>query len=398
MDRRWSLLFIAIVSACIGSSDRPALAVVTNSLRSASTMSSSSGKPMFIVYGTQSCPYCIKLLNRLQTDESLSEFGDAFIVLKVDRDDPDWPRFDQLYDTDRDAVPRLYIIASDGTAIVKKVGAPIGDALPRMLSSSLEHAGPILPPARVAMVQRAAQSVAELDPMKDWSAVAGHLLKVESDLMAGNKLWQPLADVAASLQTANDMMTKELEQARTQLANDADDLESLTTWATISLLQGISNVRKRDAAALMGELKRWKADRKRIQVAIDLAEAELWALEPIPRMQKRATDKLTLIINSSDDVDAVNLAKQSLAKIDPDLIAELEGSPVQSPSQETESRTTGSDYRTWTAKAGDFSKTAKMRQANQTHVQLEGHDGKSMTVRLDLLSDADQAYVRLAPR
>lgn len=387
MSRRSCLLFIAVVLACIGSKDQLAFAVVTDSLRSASTMSSSSGKPMFVVYGTQSCPYCVKLMDRLKSDESLSEFGDAFVVLKVDRDDPDWPRFDQQYDTDRNAVPRLYIIASDGTAIVKQVGAPSGDGLPRMLSSALEQAGPMLPPGRVAMVQKAAELVAELNPTEDWPAVAGHLLKVESDLMAGNAFCKPLADVKGALQMANDTMMHELEQARTKLADDTDDLESLATWAKVSLLQGVSPQRKRDAASLMSDLKRWKTDRKRIDVAIDLAEAELLSLEPISRMQKRATDKLALIIKSSDDPDAVTLAKQSLAKINPDLIAELEASPG-----ETSPLSTDSDYRTWTAKAGNFSKTAKMLQANATHVQLQDRDGQTMTVRLDQLSDADQAY------
>lgn len=393
MSQRFNLLSAAILVACIGLDSRPSLAVVTDSLRSAAAMSSSSGKPMFVVYGTQSCPYCVKLMDRLRSDESLAEFGDAFVVLKVDLDDPDWPRFDQQYHTDRNAVPRLYIIAADGTAIVKQVGAPSGDGLPKMLTSALQQAGPMLPPPRLAMVQKAVAAVEGMNPTDDWFSVAGHLLKVESDLTMGNKFYEPLADALASLQMASDTMTQQLEQARTTLTDNPEDFPSLTTWAKVSLLQAESPQRKRDAAALMTELKKQKADRKRIDLAIDIAEADLLASESDSRMQKRATDKLALLIKSSSDADAVASAKQSLAKLDPDLVAKLEASPG-----ETASLPSDGDYRTWTAKAGNFSKTAKMLQANATHVQLQDRDGETLTVRLDQLSDDDQAFVRRAAK
>lgn len=387
MVRRLTFSIPIVCLLACGWATTSAFAAGGISLRAATAISVSSGKPLFAVYGTKTCPHCVALMNRLKTDESLTPFADKFVVMKIETDDPDWPVFDRRYRIDKNAIPRLYIIGSTGNAIAKQVGAPSGDDLPVLLLESLKKGSPMLEPARAKLIEAIAQRISELDPETDWAEIAFHYFTIEDDLVSGNLGWESIKEASEKFATAQATLSETLLDTRKKVADGTSDVPTLVTWAKAASLYEASSTRRQQGTALMRELKKVKVDRGLLNDAIALGEVETLAYRDDKRFKRRAANRLKQLVNSTENQQVVERATALLAELDPDYKLDLSGSKPNSASANEP------DFRLWNAASGDFSKTAKLVQSNASHVQLEDQRGNKITVLINLLSDSDQNYI-----
>ena len=344
-------------------------------LRQATAASRSTGKPIFAMYGEDYCPACVRLMDRLKSDESLRSYGDAFVVLKIDRDDPDWETFRGRYRVERNAIPQLYFVASDGRELHTQVGAPRGEGLTRLFDTVLADSGPGLPAAQVQTLERMTSPrgsdetfVAEAVRFADAAAIVrasnrhseslagvidrydGHVASVRGQrTRAVNRLTERAADVDARLDSA--VWTSLL--SRHDLSTDAADQTLIAA--------GVDREAAGEITLLAGAL-------------IDAASGDRRRSRPALRRLKSAV--------RTEPAEVTDAVRRYAGELGLDLPSVASATTVED------------SWRMWTSVDGGHQTRGRYVQHNDTHVQIETEAGEKIAVRLDQLSDDDRRWVR----
>ena len=107
------------------------------------------------------------------------------------------------------------------------------------------------------------------------------------------------------------------------------------------------------------------------------------------RVKGRAIRAYTDLMRRYPGTEVDKLARTELQEFAPE--AEI---PDSSSLAKTTTSPTPTDFRTWTARRGNFSTKAKYLQQKAGMVQLQKEDGAKIVVEISVLSDADQAFLR----
>tara|TARA_R110002049_G_scaffold47902_1_gene138404 strand:+ start:105650 stop:106846 length:1197 start_codon:yes stop_codon:yes gene_type:complete len=391
-------------------------------LANARGQSARSGKPLFAVVGADYCPACKALMERLKTDESLSEFASHYVAVSVTYgDDPAWSQWNAKYPIERNAIPRLYIIDSNGKAIYAKAGAPQGQSLVRLLRSSLEKSGPGVnePDARalVGAVERA-EAAAEAGDLLAQAVAIAEVQEIAANANAFDPSVRTLRQIYESMaQTLEDRASNgtedasnlaDLETPASSTSFDTAESESTQTKAsgftqvldqvTVASSLALFPQWRERGNAIMKELRKNRAQALWLQQSEALVKARKMAAASDPKLQNRSSDLFAVVLKRFPSSEAAILARDELAELTPDHAAlpTNPGAAASAPSAALSpagKATAPMKPRTWTSLDGNFSRTATLLQQTSTHVQLRDPAGKTFAVAIAKLCDADRAYL-----
>ncbi len=308
---------LAIVLSC------HALGIAAQSSHADTTVSQAikhsqqTGKPIFAVAGASYCPACQKLMNTLNTDQSLRPYIDQFVPLKINAQSDDYKRWKQFFPPKKAAIPALFIVTPQGKEVYSAVGA--------------------LPTGRLQQVMLTSLEKAERYPSKEqWEEIATTLESAEQafDEQRVLEAVQLLQPIFAQLQQMGLLL--ELEDAGRETINHVktltDKQRSLLNDALKSLVSKGDLQSALEVAALEGMLKSLPEHGKSVAVAIkkaaraaeqkdllrqarELRQAESLAQQPEPKSKRRAVAAYKRIAKRYPDSEASEHAQEKLAEL-----------------------------------------------------------------------------------
>ncbi len=238
-------------------------------IQAAMARSKQTGLPMLVIGVTDTCPHCVKLRQRLQTEPELGQLLQQYVPIEIKAGSPDWNVWTQQFKPGGDGVPLIYIVSSEGKEIYNKSGAPQGDGLKQLLTMGIaETGGPKkVGPERDALLAAARKIEALAERGKKAEAIAA--IAPYAAAAADHEKLGPL--LAGWVKEA----TGELEKAQTQLASADDALSGLLAVLAVERVYGRLPAVKEPVEKLLSEIKKDedKKDLLRQAEAIDKARA-----------------------------------------------------------------------------------------------------------------------------
>ena len=123
-----------------------------------------TGRPIFAVAGATSCPHCVALMKRLNTEERLQPLIAQYVPLKLDVSSRDFQVWEKFFPRERSAIPALYIVTPKGEQLYGKLGSLPTERLEEMMLETLGKAGRFPTPEQWRdLDQRAREAEALLD-------------------------------------------------------------------------------------------------------------------------------------------------------------------------------------------------------------------------------------------
>jgi len=157
----------------------------------------------------------VELLKRLETDKSLAVFAGQFVPLKLITDgNPEWSKWARQYPVDGNGIPRLYVIRADGEKLYGAVGALAGDALPRMLYTTLQRSGRSFNDAETALLKSSVEAAEKAMAAENDGKAAAELSKLArlgtvGDFRSYSTPALKADEIAETLIKASDSMIKD---------------------------------------------------------------------------------------------------------------------------------------------------------------------------------------------
>ncbi len=324
----------------------------------------------------------MRLLERLETDPSLSAFSGQFVPLKlVANQNSEWANWSGRYKHEGNAIPILFVIRADGEQLYGKSGSLPGDALPEMLAATRAQSGRSL-------------NTEEVELLKSCNAAAEAALD-EENIEAAAQALSPLARLgtignmqsyAASALVADDLARQIAERAASLLTdiNDRIDDSDAAFPGVVDLVQlaaalaDFPTVAPR-AEKLLSELKQQDDARQHLKPARLLVRARQLVATGKPRDRRQAEGTYASLITRHAESPAAAIARTELAELNPAAEA------LQSPAEEP--------LRTWADASGNYSVEARLVKVEGGRVHLKRADGTTIQVPIDRLSDVDQRYL-----
>ena len=325
----------------------------------------------------------------------MSGFAGQFVPVKIVTDgNPEWGKWARKYPIDGSGIPRLYVIRSDGEMMYGAVGSLPGDKLPQMLLAALQRSGRAFSAAEAQMLQTA---VADAQTALD----NGDLLRASIALMPVTKFGSPdeIGSYASAAVEAGEVYQRlqaqiesSAEKAKARLDEGDFDrvLDSMLTLCEAEAAFKLFPKLKRQAADFTREYRTAESYSGLYVQSEALVRARSLRAVSSPRYQSRAVRAYSDVIRRFPGSGVERLAKEELKQLDPDAKipeAAEKPKPVTSPPA-------NDGFRTWTARAGNFSTRAKYLQQKAGKVQLMKEDGTKIVVDIAVLSDQDQAFLR----
>lgn len=388
-------------------SAHPSFAVVVPNLRQAVAVSRQTARPIFAVYGEEWCPYCVRLMSRLQSDESLRRYGDQFVIVRVDTKDPDWRAFDAQYSDGATAVPRLYFVSPSGERLDLTVGAPSGNGLPRKFDSVLAKSGSHLDTATMQKAEAIAQQIdAARVPAFPRAARLGE--ELAGLLARGNQASPELSPLLAVVTQLRQESERRTAAGLEILDQQPDQVDAVADYALFALLRnGGSGGREEITRALAA----YDVESRLIKTATPLAELAFQAAASDPRLSRVAATRLERSAQAIDPQES-QIAARYLALLGNSIPATSgrEAAPTaplasdngatavaeaKNPDPERMDSSDGGGaerLRTWTSADGKFTFEAVFVGHADDRIRLRSPGGREIEVPLDRLSDADRQY------
>jgi hypothetical protein len=333
----------------------------------------------------------VALLQRLNTDKSLSAFAGQFVPVKVITDgNPEWGTLSRKYPTEGNGIPILYVIRADGELLYGKTGSLPGEALPQMLLATLQQSGRSYNDADAAVlaasVEQAKAALAENDQFKAAKALAplarlgtpGELQSHAESAKEADSLVKQVADTAQA----------SIAEAKEKLADPDSAFDAALTLVQAEAAYATFPNVKADLTVALRDAKKNKALDAALKSAEALQRARIFAASDNAAVKKKAPSAYELVITKFPGTPADKLAREELAVIDPD--SDVLSSTSESPTPET----SADGFRTWSDASGKFKLEAKFVQQKQGFIQLQTRDGKLVSIAVAKLSQADQEFLK----
>lgn len=335
------------------------------------------------------------MLDRLENDRSLARFAGQFVPLKIVTDgNPDWNKWASRYPVDGRGIPRLYVVRADGEKLFGAVGSLPGDQLPQMMLATLRQAGRSLTDAEAELLAQAVDSAQQRLEEGDVLASA-HALSAATVIGSPDELSsyaEPALRAGETYRQLQLAIDGKLEEARDALVSSSHDqpLDALLVMCEAEAAYQLFPKLKSKAGSITRELKKNSALFEALAQAQSLVKARSLNAAFKKAVRGRAVNAYTAVIRRYPGTPVDELARTELAAIDPDAKV------LQSVMETSESSTASSppEFRTWTARSGKFTTTAKYLQKKSGKVQLLKQDGQKIVVDIALLSDQDQEFLR----
>ena len=276
-----------------------------------------TGKPIFAVAGASYCPACVKLMNTLNSDESLRPFIEQFVPLKIDAGSDDYKRWKQFFPPKKSAIPALFIVTPQGREVYSAVGALPTGRLQKVMLTSLEKAdrypsksqwkeiAETLNSAEKAFSEKQIQLAAELlEPTLQQLQQMGSLLELEE---AGIKTVKRVRELAEKQQTLLDESLRSLvSKGDLQSALDASALENLLA---------VSPEQRKVAVTAIRKNVKLPEQKKLLRQAKELLQADSLSKQSDKKAKRKALAAYKRIAKRYPDTEAAERAVAELAAL-----------------------------------------------------------------------------------
>lgn len=137
-------------------------------LLQAAQESKKSGLPLFVMFTTQTCPYCIEMKKRLQTEPELNSLiTTQYVFVEANTADPTAKQFIEQFKLSISGVPHSSIVSSKGELLADQVGLPQGDGLLRLLKEGIDKSGGMKDTAEVRRQKEVEAAVKQIAAAKE---------------------------------------------------------------------------------------------------------------------------------------------------------------------------------------------------------------------------------------
>ena len=285
------------------------------------------------------------------------------------------------------------MIRADGEMLYGGVGALPGEKLPQMLMNTLRQSGRAFEEGESELLNASVSSAqSALDD--------GDLLKAAVALSSINKLGspdelgsyaEPALRAAELYKQIQSMIDQQVQKSKSKLnEKDSDDsLDSIIAMCEGEAAYKLFHKSRRQATVVTRPLRSSKTYEHLLAQADALVRARTLRSTVDRRIQSRAIRAYIDVIRRFPGTEVETIARSELMEFAPD--AEIPNPKTQPPPPTTTSKQV---FRTWTARSGKFTTTAKYVQRISGKVQLAKQDGSQILVDISLLSDEDQRFLR----
>jgi hypothetical protein len=223
---------LSIVAAIFAVGLVPAEAYGQVAIPAAIARAKQTGLPMLVIGVTDTCPHCVRLRQRLQTEPDLRELLAQYVPVEIEAGTADWNLWTQQFPPGGNGVPLIYIVSAEGKEIYNKSGAPQGDGLKELLSTGIEQTGgpKQLGPQREAMV--AAARKIEMLAQRGKKAEAIAAAAPYAAAAADHEKLGPIVE------TWNQEAAEKLQKAQSMLASADEAFSGVLTVVTVQRVYG----------------------------------------------------------------------------------------------------------------------------------------------------------------
>jgi hypothetical protein len=363
---RLCLAATIVAAACAAAQAEPQVAP---SLSDAAAQAKRTGRPIFAIAYSESCPICQGVRKTLASDESLRPVLAHFVSLAIDVETPDFRKWERVYPRRSSAIPGLYVVTAAGEQVYGNEGGLAADELKKALVTSLEEAGRMPNDAALATLTAAIAKAEE-----HWAA--GRVAEALAALRTAEREFSRFGEVLSLTpagERATTLMNQMEEHGRRRLAAATSSSDPSDRWGkaralaateqAYSVLPGL----KAEIQEAVRAFGRSAGDKLLLKQARDLARAETLAADEAN--SKKAKAALQRIIERYPNSDAAREAAK--------LVKEISGEA-----------TSADGVRRWTDSTGRFTVEAELVEVADGQVKLRTVQGKLVTVPVAKL-DAD---------
>ena len=104
-----------------------------------------TGKPIFSVATSPTCPPCRALKQTLHTDPQVRAMLESFVVLEMESSSSDFAAFMERFEGDYFGVPMVHVVSSDGELLYGRSGGLAAEQLQQLLGYAMQQTRPAEP-------------------------------------------------------------------------------------------------------------------------------------------------------------------------------------------------------------------------------------------------------------
>jgi len=201
--KRWSFVLGICAALMFGAAGQ---SQAGDALMQAAAKAKKTGLPLFVMFSSSSCKFCVEMKNKLKTEPELNKLiSTQYVFVEADAGDSDSKKFIEHYKVKVNGVPHTCIVSAQGELVAEAGGLPQGDGLAKLLqegitktggmkdlaAASAKKSGPItkLEKAELEAV------IAEINTAKEKAAAEETMIEGIVELLAINRKYSRVNDV-----------------------------------------------------------------------------------------------------------------------------------------------------------------------------------------------------------
>ncbi len=351
---------------------------VAESVSDAASQAKRSGRPVFAISYSKTCPICKGVRDTLATNASLQPVLAQFVSLAIDVDTPDFRTWERMFPRSSSAIPGLYVVSSAGEQVYGSEGGIAADALKAALLTSLTDAGRMPNEAALEKLTAAIDAAEEHRDAGRTAEALAALRPAEREFLR----YGEILGLTPAGERATAFLNKLQEEGRRQLAAATAASESADRWATARALAaterdyGLVPALKEDIQEAFKAFGATAEDKLLLRQAKDLVRAE------------------GLLVDAADSKRA-ETALQQIVKLHPGTAAAREAVKLLGTSSARGAVVAGSSggMRKWSDVTGKHTVEAELVGVADGVVSLRTKQGKTVKVPVAKLNAEAKAFL-----
>lgn len=338
-----------------------------------------TGRPIFAVSVSDSCPVCQAMLKTLATDETLRPLLQQFVPLEINVDHADFRSWERMFPRKSNGIPGVYVVTSKGKQIFGDEGAMQGEPLTEMLLTSLEKAGRLPDQATLDRIVAATeQAAAHLDAERVEKALA-ELTPVRDEFLR----YGPSLELSEAGKQAMEVAVRIEDLGRLQLQAVVERSADDPVWP---------------AALSIAQMEETYGMLPNLQTEIDAAAKELADSSVNKKLLKQARDlvRAATLAKSGETAKKGAAALRRIIKRYPHTEAAREAALLleRGSGAELAANSSGDDsFRDWTDSSGKYTIRAELLETVGDRVRLKLANGKVVTIAISRLDENARRYL-----
>jgi len=165
-------------------------------LLQAADESKRSGLPLFVMFSTQTCPYCVEMKKRLQTEPELTALiTTQYVFVEASASEPTAKQFIEQYKITVNGVPHTTIVSSKGELLTERVGLPRDSGLLGLLKEGIDKSGGMKDTAEVKRQKEVEAAVKQIAAAKEKLSKEETMVEAMVELVAINRKFARVKEV-----------------------------------------------------------------------------------------------------------------------------------------------------------------------------------------------------------